>query len=123
MRWQDYRSKNTSHITAPLQLDMAAFAAPATMSGSSSSSSSSSLYDLVGVVHHRGTNPSGGHYFAEVRRPDGRWYMCNDSSISTVSRPSVAGPCGSETAYVLLYQQRQAPVLRAPVQKEWWSAP
>jgi ubiquitin C-terminal hydrolase len=38
-------------------------------------------YELYGIVHHSGSL-SGGHYVSEVKTGDGRWYRCNDSSIT-----------------------------------------
>jgi len=38
-------------------------------------------YELYGIVHHSGSL-SGGHYVSEVKTIDGRWYRCNDSSIT-----------------------------------------
>lgn len=55
-------------------------------------------YDLYGIVHHSGSL-SGGHYVSEVKIGDGRWYRCNDSSITQILQPGER----STSAYVLFY--------------------
>ena len=71
------------------------------------------IYDLYGVVVHQGGSTSSGHYYSYCRtdmalhkdsdRPGpGKWYECNDSSISPVSEKEAL----SAQAYLLFYQKR-----------------
>jgi hypothetical protein len=39
-------------------------------------------YRLVGFVSHIGTSISSGHYIAYTKYPNGRWYECNDETIT-----------------------------------------
>jgi ubiquitin C-terminal hydrolase len=55
-------------------------------------------YELYGIVHHSGSL-TGGHYVSEVKTGDGRWYLCNDSSITQIQLPRE----WSTSAYVLFY--------------------
>ena len=42
------------------------------------------IYDLYGVVIHSGYTPTCGHYYSYCKTDTGRWYECDDSSISNV---------------------------------------
>lgn len=60
------------------------------------------VYDLYAVSHHMG-GLGGGHYVASCKHPmNGKWYNCNDSSISETDAKSAV----CDTAYVLFYQRR-----------------
>ena len=61
-------------------------------------------YDLYGVLVHEGFSCSSGHYFCYVKASNGLWYEMNDSTVRQVSLQTVL----SASAYVLLYQKRQA---------------
>lgn len=63
----------------------------------------SGLYDLCGMVNHRGT-VSGGHYVAYTHR-GGKWFECNDSYVCEVSSSSVE----TTEAYILFYTRRPSP--------------
>ena len=57
-------------------------------------------YRLYGMSKHSGSL-NGGHYVGDVKDLDsGKWYNCNDSSVSTTSVNS-----SSSSAYVLFYIQ------------------
>jgi ubiquitin C-terminal hydrolase len=58
---------------------------------------SSAIYTLKGVVCHEG-GCGGGHYYAECKNIDGKWYKYNDMYVSLVDhfRPN-------ESAYMLFY--------------------
>lgn len=38
-------------------------------------------YNLFGISHHSGYM-GGGHYVADIKNSDGRWYHCDDSHAS-----------------------------------------
>jgi len=57
-------------------------------------------YRLKGVSIHSG-GLHGGHYYAMCRSKNGKWYNCNDSSVSEVSLETVL----SETPYCLFYER------------------
>ncbi|KAH7289861.1 hypothetical protein KP509_30G021800 [Ceratopteris richardii] len=60
-------------------------------------------YDLYAVCNHSGSLGYG-HYTAQCKDADGLWYSFNDSSVSTLSEPSIV----SSSAYILFYQLRCA---------------
>jgi ubiquitin C-terminal hydrolase len=71
-------------------------------------------YELVAVARHRtvtdeGTQ-KGGHYVADVREPDGSWWVCNDESVLPL-RASRASACPADpgsiedTPYLLFYER------------------
>ena len=43
---------------------------------------SPSSYDLIGVISHYGESGMGGHFIAECKHFDGRWYSFSDASVS-----------------------------------------
>ena len=60
----------------------------------------SPVYQLKGVVHHRGRSVQSGHYTAEYRHPEtGQWYLANDHEVSRIENPTNDSP----TAYIFLY--------------------
>jgi hypothetical protein len=67
------------------------------------------VYQLAGVLIHRG-GAYGGHYFAYIRSfEDGEWHCFDDSRITKVTKLHVAeqsfgGKTTSESAYMLVYQ-------------------
>jgi ubiquitin C-terminal hydrolase len=65
---------------------------------------SSMKYDLYAVSNHYG-NPSGGHYTAFRKNPNGKWYHYNDSSVSLVTDLSQIITMG---AYCLFYQRHDS---------------
>jgi len=79
-----------------------------------------STYSLVAVSNHFG-GTGGGHYTAHVRSEgDGKWYECDDGSVTCVSPPAT-NPCSAVTldcasAYVLFY-------LRDDMTPETWGGP
>jgi ubiquitin carboxyl-terminal hydrolase 47 len=73
------------------------------------------VYELYGVLVHRGS-ALGGHYYAYIRSfRDGKWLEFNDSSVSSVSddryketfgeTQSPSFYAGGTNAYMLLYRQ------------------
>jgi ubiquitin C-terminal hydrolase len=61
---------------------------------------SNSKYELYGVSQHFGSC-GGGHYTAMCKN-NGKWYDCNDSSVSSSSESSVV----SSAAYLLFYRRK-----------------
>ena len=57
------------------------------------------MYDLYGVVEHRGCQKSG-HYTAYCfNQPDSSWYFCNDSTVQVCTTAEVE----DASAYILFY--------------------
>ncbi|KAL2653760.1 hypothetical protein R1flu_021888 [Riccia fluitans] len=56
-------------------------------------------YSLYGLVVHSGHSQDGGHYYAYVKEPRGKWYCCNDASVWHVSSEEVR----EDKAYMLFY--------------------
>ncbi|KAG0629689.1 hypothetical protein M758_1G122600 [Ceratodon purpureus] len=56
-------------------------------------------YSLYGVVVHSGSSQDSGHYYAYVKEAGGRWYCCDDASVSQVNAQTVL----AEKAYMLFY--------------------
>jgi ubiquitin carboxyl-terminal hydrolase 8 len=60
-------------------------------------------YELYGVCNHSG-NVLGGHYTANVKNANGKWYHFNDTSVSEVGLvESIISP----KAYCLFYRKKQ----------------
>ena len=61
------------------------------------------IYDLYGVVIHKGMSTNCGHYYAYCKSASNKnWYECNDSHVSPMSDNSVL----NKEAYLLFYQKR-----------------
>lgn len=61
------------------------------------------IYDLYGVVIHKGSSTNSGHYFAYCKAAaNNAWYECNDSYIGGMSEESAL----NKEAYLLFYQKR-----------------
>jgi ubiquitin C-terminal hydrolase len=87
---------STSVKIPPDSLDMSHFS-PLSMHNSINNCK----YKLFGLSHHMG-GLSGGHYNCDVLNvKTGKWYHCDDSSVSGISGPSSS----SSSAYVLFYVQ------------------
>jgi len=59
------------------------------------------VYDLFAISNHYG-GLGGGHYTAHVLNVDSRWYLYDDSHVSTASEKDLS----PSAAYVLLYRKR-----------------
>ncbi|GAA5846356.1 hypothetical protein JCM5353_005260 [Sporobolomyces roseus] len=84
----------------------------------------SGLYELVGIVTHKGASADGGHYVGWTASPqvnaDGspdfdadsdkqEWYKFDDEKVSVVSREKIMGLEGGgedHSAYILLYKSK-----------------
>eukprot|EP01035_Chromulina_nebulosa_P016999 gene16999-22498_t len=88
--------KNSTKVSFPLHdLDLSPFMSLL----SDESSSQSSIYDLCGVVNHKG-GLNQGHYVAFVRVDnDGakNWFRCDDDSVILVSEDDVESSEGNDT--------------------------
>ncbi|EJD52075.1 cysteine proteinase [Auricularia subglabra TFB-10046 SS5] len=85
--------------------------------------STTGLYELAGVVAHKGASADGGHYIAFVRRdafesvapgeekPEGEeWFKFDDEKVSVVNRDRIVALEGGgedAVAYVLLYRSKK----------------
>lgn len=54
------------------------------------------------MVCHSGHGPHSGHYFANVRAGNGKWFVMNDSSTHEVP---ASGACNQRNAYLLFYER------------------
>lgn len=91
-----YRDKVTTHVEFPLEgLSLRQWCR--------NPEHEEDAYDLFAVSNHSG-GMGGGHYTAYVRNADdGRWYMHNDESVSSISNPDSVV---TNQAYLLFYQRR-----------------
>ncbi|XP_018502668.2 ubiquitin carboxyl-terminal hydrolase 25 [Pyrus x bretschneideri] len=65
-------------------------------------------YKLFGTIVHSGFSPESGHYYAYIKDAIGRWYCCNDSSVSLSTLQKVL----SEKVYILFFSRtNQRPAL------------
>jgi len=78
----------------------------------------SALYDLFGIVTHKGAGADSGHYIGYVRSPpkeddkedDEGWYKFDDEKVSPVRREQITALEGGgedSVAYILLYRARE----------------
>jgi len=78
----------------------------------------SGLYDLYGIVTHKGASADSGHYMGYVRCPaseedkedDEGWYKFDDEKVSPVRREQITALEGGgedSVAYILLYRARE----------------
>ena len=74
----NHTTKSTKNIQYQEELDMAEF----TISGDEEASDTQ--YALCGVIVHTTVTALSAHYYAYVRRQDGRWWKCNDSCVCEV---------------------------------------
>ncbi|TIB17082.1 hypothetical protein E3P92_01191 [Wallemia ichthyophaga] len=70
--------------------------------------SQSGLYDLVGIVTHKGVNADGGHYIAWVRgdvhkseEDKDDWYKFDDNKVTKVSKDKIAQLEGGDGNYCI----------------------
>lgn len=90
-RFDENLLKFSDDVVFPRELDLSPFLSP-------SSVEVEARFGLYGVLYHRGSSPTGGHYFACMKDGHGDWWEFDDSNVSR--RPQ--GP-PQEDAYVLLY--------------------
>ncbi|CAM6010941.1 unnamed protein product [Sphagnum balticum] len=57
-------------------------------------------YSLYGIVVHAGHSQDAGHYYAYVKDSSGRWFCCDDASVSLVTNTKTVL---DEKAYMLFY--------------------
>jgi len=63
--------------------------------------SSKYIYDLFGTGNHSG-GAMGGHYTANIKNPNGKWYSFNDTTISEIADNKVI----SAYTYCLFYRKK-----------------
>lgn len=63
---------------------------------------SSYVYDLFGVGNHTG-GVMGGHYTANIKNANGKWYNCNDTQIAEINEGNVI----TTQAYCLFYRKKK----------------
>lgn len=74
--------KNQTDISIPLNMDL-----------------SDTKYELYGIANHTG-HQSGGHCFATLKKPGGKWVTVDDTTIS----PANDSAFGGSTPYLLFYR-------------------
>eukprot|EP00347_Sterkiella_histriomuscorum_P015390 403357200 len=91
-----WKQKLNTKIDIPKIIDMSPFAPYS----NEAYSSRKNVYSIFGICHHFGSLSSG-HYTAEIKTPNGRWFNCNDSIVEQIATPNFDA---SESAYLLFYQ-------------------
>ena len=56
-------------------------------------------YELIGVISHLGESSMNGHFIADCKHFDGKWYSFSDSSVTLTNRYTKRG-----MPYILFYQ-------------------
>ena len=59
------------------------------------------IYDLFGTGNHSG-NVNGGHYTANIKNANGKWYRFNDTQVSEIQESSVI----NQYTYCLFYRKK-----------------
>lgn len=59
------------------------------------------VYELYGICNHSG-GVMGGHYTAFIKNANGKWYLCNDTSVQEVPVASLISP----KAYCFFYRKK-----------------
>ena len=59
------------------------------------------VYDLYGICNHSG-GVLGGHYTANVKNANDKWYVFNDTDVKEISENDIIGP----QAYCLFYRKK-----------------
>jgi ubiquitin C-terminal hydrolase len=59
------------------------------------------VYNLFGTGNHMG-NVNGGHYTANIKNPNGKWYNFNDTNINEISEDKIISP----HTYCLFYRKK-----------------
>ena len=93
-RYNNSNKKIHSIVTTPLQnIDLSSYIY--------GYNSSEYIYDLFGTGNHSG-NVMGGHYTANIKNLNGKWYSFNDTSIQEVSEDKIISPY----TYCLFYRKK-----------------
>lgn len=69
------------------------------------------LYELIGVVTHKGRSADGGHYVGWVHARGDEWFECDDDFVSVVKTDDIlnlAGGGDHHTAYLCFYRKLEA---------------
>ncbi|CAI9100997.1 OLC1v1038211C1 [Oldenlandia corymbosa var. corymbosa] len=93
-RW--FKNKLDTLVDFPIHnLDLSDY-----VKGKDSGEGSNNMYELYAVSHHYG-GLGGGHYYADCKLSDNRWYRFNDSHVSPVDEEKIK----TSAAYVLFYRR------------------
>jgi hypothetical protein len=63
----------------------------------------SSVYGLMSVVRHIGSDTSSGHYITDVNKGLGHWQRCDDSCVTNLTQEQVL--IDKNDAYILFYSR------------------
>jgi ubiquitin C-terminal hydrolase len=58
-------------------------------------------YNVSAIIHHEGSHPNRGHYYADIRRHN-KWFHCNDRAVT----PSNISDLGNDTSYVVFFKRQ-----------------
>ncbi|CCH60615.1 hypothetical protein TBLA_0D01070 [Henningerozyma blattae CBS 6284] len=101
--------KINDFVEFPLHLNMKSFCTaptpdtdPTNLNEKTNKSTPDMIYELTGIVTHRGT-VNEGHYITYTKTADGVWYQFNDSVVMKVPLEQML----KEQAYLLIYTIRQ----------------
>jgi len=94
-RWDNYGRKIDKFIDIPMNnLDMSKYV--------KGYNSASYIYELYGICNHMG-NSNGGHYDANVKNANGKWYNFNDTNVNEINEESVI----SNGSYCFFYRKKK----------------
>lgn len=94
-RWADIHRKIQIFVQCPLTgVDFSKYV--------KGYNASSYVYDLYGVCNHSG-GVMGGHYTANIKNANGKWYRCNDTSILELNEDQVI----TVQSYCLFFRKRK----------------
>lgn len=92
-RFNNNGKKKHSIVNSPITLDLTKYV--------EGYNKESYIYDLYGICTHSGLGISGGHYWAQIKNANGKWYKFNDTQVTEIPNniPSMQG------AYCLFYRK------------------
>ena len=92
-RFNNNGKKKHILVDAPIDLDLTTYV--------EGYNRDSYIYELYGTCTHSGLGISGGHYWAQIKNANGKWYKFNDTQVTEIAnnKPSMQG------AYCLFYRK------------------
>ncbi|KAJ3175517.1 hypothetical protein HDU87_006180 [Geranomyces variabilis] len=109
-RWDPFTgNKRTRRVVFPATLDLAPYltAAVRPAQKNNNNNNNKAEYRLYAVTKHIGASLTDGHYTASVKRPDGQWVHCDDTSIRGTTLERVLAE--QDKVYTLHYQRVEQP--------------
>jgi ubiquitin C-terminal hydrolase len=96
-RFNSLSTKLSEHIAFDMKLDMSPFLSRKPLGGEEGG-----IYDLYGVLVHRGSSAKRGHYYSFVKHKHNEWMKLDDEKCEPVSASEVL----EQSAYILFYSRR-----------------